>query len=50
MTKRQAYELGYDHGTDLDLNTVPKCPPCIPPEMKADYMRGIHHAAEDRIS
>lgn len=51
MTKRQAYELGYDHGTSLNLMKVaPRTPDCVPKEFAKDYQRGIDHAIEDRMS
>ena len=50
MTKRKAYELGYDQGSRMKIDAETFVPTCIPPEMVKDYLRGMDHAIEDRLS
>jgi len=50
MTQHEAYELGYDKGMVSSIDHVPSLPQHMELEFENSYLRGYHHAIEDRIS
>jgi len=50
MDKHEAYALGYEDGTYCDINSRMYVPTQVPEDFKGDYLRGVRHAIEDRIS